>query len=791
MAPPPVTIIMDRKANLSDDEEDAKRPTLHMLRDIVKGSIEYNNQYDDDGSETTFRERQGKLYNFLDGIDQREPPSDPNHVSFMPRLVGMWEDNAPDEDTQGGGPIYTYPTPEQVESEARGRAEHIINDWRLLKDIVERHEATIQKRWLQKTHGKRKDILVGAWPDIASCHRPDFRDFQSTRQSSQQPNRNAYLMPYINIEDLTKPRSLLLFLNSRGRNEPSAFAEADYVSCRFGFSARALSLARLDEKVMRFIGRRTPDTYGKLYPRGCEGSPEICDWEHAEDNILPGAGLIILEIQERVYNFLVNCCKLILHDIPETALVDPTAAIPPEPQLAVHSETTLPPLAQIASETPYRLPSEFDLKRLQPIVKAKLSEAEDHVWALREDPHYFASAFWEYANHCYQLAGKSIMLDATNWAGSFKNGNERQYHVANFISGLVNHSLRVTDIWRDLDQQLNTVLRLRERSGSRKITRRNIRKDFAVAVMKLEHDLQMYLNEPTSVLRYEFFTSPPVRKLLPEGSLRYKMIVRGQGPDLKSIKDPSIQELFWIISSLQSESQRKLAGLGLLVDELGQLLDRSPVAKNCVSPRIAREISDLSVLAQCTTFVEKFYPQAVHSVNGGRFCLDFEERMKGWCEIYQVDWKDAPLPDLGDPGDGKFSYPTAEPDRPATIEAVRKAEKNLDGLWKEIDARFKEEDDMPIGLRKLITHRILHRTPKPRIALIRREEQEILEPLSELYFDREQRTERTIAQDSKAKPAPKVKVKTKGTAAAKLVAEVESVPAPPNLPRAAAGHQLG
>ena len=83
--------------------------------------------------------------------------------------------------------------------------------------------------------------------------------------------------------------------------------------------------------------------------------------------------------------------------------------------------------------------------------------------------------------------------------------------------------------------------------------------------------------------------------------------------------------------------------------------------RDCISPLIAQEISDLSVLAQCATFVEKYYHQAVHSRNIPRsFCQWFYDRMKGWVTIYggdgSPDWRRGPILELGDPTDGKHHW---------------------------------------------------------------------------------------------------------------------------------------
>jgi hypothetical protein len=41
-------------------------------------------------------------------------------------------------------------------------------------------------------------------------------------------------MPYINQEDLVNSKSLLVFINSRARNEPSLFAHAELQNAPLG-----------------------------------------------------------------------------------------------------------------------------------------------------------------------------------------------------------------------------------------------------------------------------------------------------------------------------------------------------------------------------------------------------------------------------------------------------------------------------------------------------------------------------------------------------------------------------
>jgi hypothetical protein len=65
---------------------------------------------------------------------------------------------------------------------------------------------------------------------MPSGHRLDFsafrREFKAQREVGTH-NRDAFMCPYINQEDLTELGTLRLFLNSCGRYSPDKFAAAD------------------------------------------------------------------------------------------------------------------------------------------------------------------------------------------------------------------------------------------------------------------------------------------------------------------------------------------------------------------------------------------------------------------------------------------------------------------------------------------------------------------------------------------------------------------------------------
>ena len=112
----------------------------------------------------------------------------------------------------------------------------VCRDWTDLCSIVGRHEAFIWRRWTKKSVTRRKEILKGVWPAIPLSHRSDFdlhyKNFnrkvdlmlQNQNDSSVMKGIEAFIWPYINLEDLSTSRHLPLFLHARARNPPCIFA---------------------------------------------------------------------------------------------------------------------------------------------------------------------------------------------------------------------------------------------------------------------------------------------------------------------------------------------------------------------------------------------------------------------------------------------------------------------------------------------------------------------------------------------------------------------------------------
>jgi hypothetical protein len=220
-------------------------------------------------------------------------------------------------------------TPEEAAHEAEDRSTKLFEHWTSLQNILNRFEAILRKRWMKKSQEQRKKILLDAWPNMSPLHRPDFRALRRESEEQRQTGtrfRDAYMWPHINLEDLSKGKTLLLLLNARGRHHPAVFASADLESVHVGQFSKALEATPLISHVMVLQGN-SPATYGKII-QALEMDAIAKMVEGKSFNA--GDGLEVLEIQERLLSFLVTCCRIILHD-KGANLTDESIPIFPEP----------------------------------------------------------------------------------------------------------------------------------------------------------------------------------------------------------------------------------------------------------------------------------------------------------------------------------------------------------------------------------------------------------------------------------------------------------------------------
>jgi hypothetical protein len=687
----------------------------------------------------------------------------------------------------GTAPIPPSISPATVKTEARQYAKQIWKNWRFLKEILERHEATIQNRWKKKTKESRRKILLSAWPNMPVSHRPDFEAF--TKESHEQRVagtrfKDAFMWPYINQEDLCKPRTLLLLLNARGRNFPDAFAMADKNAAHLGYVTSALIPPFLNEHTMMFMGRRDPEKYGELI--AWNDHPDAFRWLASKRGLHPGIGLHILEIQERLWSFLVECCKQILHDISVESFTDEKYQIKPEPPSISEYETGIASLAVLAAEAPYRAPASLDLTRLKSLLSAKFTAAEDHIWALREDPGYFSDTVITYKEH-----RQEVIPDTKGQSHpTLKPGLQTTFwtHVLNEV---IANSYLYLETWNDLREQIINLETLKKKYETEISIEKDLPEEYLDALLKFNFYIDQAINGPIAMLKQSVVASPEMRRFFVRAPPQPETSKIQVMEKLVSSQDKIRQRLLWLFNTLWDDSKRIICGVETLVDEIERLIQSEPKAKELISPYVASVFADLSVLTECLRQIKIYQPWSeafdnymVHKEEGIK--QEFIARTNPRAGFLGV-LKYTSIANFGIPQDKKFFYPVDKRRTKENIEAMREAEKNLDLFWQKVDqhmtSKSKHELEFTNVWRMLSQPRTLQRTPEwtepvpgNQHAQDNEQIEVLLQPLSEVYFDLEQRTKNSIEPDQVRQK--KTKEKTRGEARPPNEPAMEQVPDP-------------
>ncbi|KAF8857356.1 hypothetical protein BDZ45DRAFT_674760 [Acephala macrosclerotiorum] len=646
----------------------------------------------------------------------------------------------------------SMPTAEEAQREARERSTKVLSGWNTLQQILERHEEVLRKRWLKKTKSQRTSIVLRAWPKMSAGHRPDYTALMKEGQHKGQGTkfREAYLWPYMNVEDLVKGKSLLLFLNSRGRNPPHMFAHADFDAGRLGHVSGAVMPAFLNLHTMLLEGESV-ETYGRLI-----------SWDNDEDAMMkcvsgiahqPGTGLMVLEIQEKNFQFLIECCRAILHDHDQDTLIS-KADIKPEPA-PLSDSSEYPTLAMMAAEAPYRVPAQVNFLHLKALIAARRASAEDHIRALREDPGYFAETLADWSEHRQEK-----LLD-TN--GARHPVLDTPLFWQRVIGNVLMDAYGAREVWDMLHGHIDRLVSLLEKHSDNITPKETLPAEYIKALLTFRYDLGQASKGLISLLKTGFPASPPMRQSFVgephiSGSTMIRVMSRGGS-------DQSTGRMLWLFNTLWTDSQLQLVGLPGLMDEIEYFVQSGPKEKAMLSPWTARELSDLGLVARALHELEIYQPWAAGfdhvwaTEYGADIEADFPRRFSAFAET-ERNLKEASLvkalAQYGAPGDGRFFYPSDKRRTKQTTESMRQAESNLDLFWDTVDEHYLRKTgrtfDRNVGFRQL------DRTPewvesiKEQKSVPKQSSGDLHKPLSGLRLDSPDRPTKFVPPEQKTKP---------------------------------------
>ncbi|KAI0862183.1 hypothetical protein F4860DRAFT_473804 [Xylaria cubensis] len=675
--------------------------------------------------------------------------------------------------------------PSEVRREAQESSTNIFAYHEELQSILERHEATIQKRWEKKTRPQRLGVLLQAWPNMPLTHRPDFAAFRKhagNLNSMAIQYHSSFIWPIINQEDLGDSRTLTLLLNSRGRHHPHSFAASDGEAMHLGKVTMAIVPIFLNEYVMTLNGMTRQEDYGRLI--AWDEHEDAFDWMYTRKQFLPGEGLLILEFQERLLEFLVNCCKAILHDIPSDQITSDKFSIQPEPPLRESLDATgFSTLSIMAKEAPYRPPARLDLQKIESLLSARTVRAEDHIWSLREDPSYFAETMLDMKEHLIDMHSTTKrQRDDLPWT--------------RVISAVLVESFSQLESFTELRNQATHLLELSKQYGPEITPEKDLPEKYFGSLLRFRHYLNQVTKGVLNQLGQSAAASPPLRAFF------IRTILGSTNPPTINImpssvkRDKTTQQLIWLLQTLwQDDNDLFLCRMTTVVDELDRLLKAEHKALELVSPYIAMLIGELSITGECLRQLEIFQPWA----NGFEQALvdreeeiekEFTEHTRVWVKVRDTlkEQNSITISQLGDPSRGRFQYPVGKRQNRANVETLRRSEAKLDAFWNAVDDMLYQKAGSlnDTAYKQVLSQpRYLQRTPEWVEPAAKKEETQQQNdesynyvPFSSRLF---QETEPALSARAEALAlgAGKTKVKRRGIPGAESTSENDTVPPPP------------
>ena len=574
-------------------------------------------------------------------------------------------------------PLAQYPT-RAVENLANELAEKVVASQDQLRAIYLHHADLIHKRWPKKLLKHRRELLLSAWPNMAECHRPESFGKDSyqicVRFVGVPPEEHVW--PYINLEDLQDKKSLLLLLNSRSRYPPHMFAMTEQTFMPLGkvFDTRA------PLQKMLLNGR---NNYGSIVSFATEA--KATDFEDTGKGLSPGAGLQVLNVQDRLLTFLLKCCEALLPDQELQTLVIPDGVIIPEISSMLNSDGMETKFADVAAKAPYRVHNTLNLSRLYYLTSAMAKASQDSVWLLREDPGYFAEAYQNTVDH--------DLSQVSDRKGKKHSATGKPDFVSSMLHELVARSHYMLVFWEELAKHIKKIEEL-FRVYPDGINVESLKPTELFETMQSVHLLLESMKHWVVAELRQFVASPSLRDQFIRSTSQNNL---QQVTESDTFEDDPVKEqlclLLWnICGGLNTEETNIFPDIHFRLDLLETFFQKNKGSRDMISSSTEQAITKLSVLAECFHhLVLQPWDLKVCAellVNGKELVDRLSNPFRAWNQIFAAAMNTGfiPSPALGDPSDGKFKYPSHESkSKKKTVDALCAAEANLDIFWSQVD----------------------------------------------------------------------------------------------------------
>ena len=466
--------------------------------------------------------------------------------------------------------------------------DYLATIWKLqggLHQALLRFELQIRKKWKKMSFAKREAAVKSIWPGMLDRH--DDGIHYSSWKHVKTRSRNAFLLPYFNVEDLCRdPSHLMGLLFYRSRNLPEDFVLYD-MNEAFMLERPSIQGNRDSKVVVQCYGGKDGG-YGKFV-------------EHKEmldrgDALTIEDAMIVFEAQSELFRFLDEMVTLLVPKPIETSDPFEDESIPPPELMTTICRQKNPSkdwksTAESNLVQPFSSPPAFSMKRLREIIIAKREESQDRIWILRRDPIYMFHLLKDYDEHRFERIPNP---------GGYRHPEiERPVYYDRVIGSLVDDVHSDAIVWDMLEREMDRLERIYMIESTEIKIGTALPKDTGSALGALTSLTNQVLLSKLVALSTAIMASPNMRELFerkPHPSLKVG--------DLDSLF--MYDHTLWLILSLAaSDSPSRMSRL---LDDLDQLLLDNQQEASRISTFLLQRIAEVSSLVEILTIMETHRP---------------------------------------------------------------------------------------------------------------------------------------------------------------------------------------
>lgn len=477
-----------------------------------------------------------------------------------------------------------------------------------------------------------------------------------------------------------------MLLRARGYNLPSYFTCSDFMAMNLGLQSTRLVPAYLERYVMTFDGVDGPEDYGKLV--SLDELPGNFNWLSAYN---PGDGLLILEAQQRILSFLIDCCRQILRGLSVGEKIMCCSSNQPEPPNLSEWEPESLVLGQTAA-APYRLPPKADFDLIESMLSGALSAAIDHIWMLREDPYYFMQTLKEIQDHQPE-AGQDVAGEDSEGDSSMKTRYPNPIS-ARGCSIMASEMYYRLELFAELHKHSQILKRLYEKHAAQLRPSKKLPEEFKLAIARflfhghrtLSYLLWVFMDNATaSPPSRRFFVREPSETSSEDDEFKVK---RKPDVDMDEVQIRTFSLLHTIGRSLSSPISLRYFQP---VEELAEFLENEPRACDSVTSRVANILGNVAVVSHCIVQIYYCLPWArdfdkIMNEMNVTLTNELHEKKKEWSTFKDVDEKSLMfVPEFAVLSLREYIIKPRHTHTKCHAEHMQLGEKDLDYFWSAFD----------------------------------------------------------------------------------------------------------